>query len=68
MKIIQGTSRHQIQFSSLNDWVAGDNPVRILDSFVDKLELSKLGIVQPITDKSKINAGGANRLVLVLNQ
>jgi len=44
MKIIKGKSRQQIQFSSLDEFVAADNPVRILDAFVEKLELSKLGI------------------------
>jgi hypothetical protein len=37
MKIIKGTSRHQMQFTNLDDQVAADNPVRILDVFVEKL-------------------------------
>jgi transposase len=69
MKIIQGTSRQQMQFSSLDDLIATDNPVRILDAFVEKLDpiaigLSKLGIDHKKTIKqqaSKTNLGGAPR-------
>jgi transposase len=65
MKIIQGTSRHQIQFSSLNDQVVADNPVRILDAFVEKLDpiaigLSKPGIItQQGMKQPQPNPGGA---------
>jgi transposase len=64
MKIIHGISRQQMQFTSLDDLVAADNPVRILDAFVDKLNISKLGIEQDNTgkqQKSKVNPGGAPR-------
>jgi transposase len=64
MKIIQGISRQQIQFSSLDDQITADNPVRILDAFVEKLDLIKLGIAQQSATKdqsSKINPGGAPR-------
>ena len=63
MKIIQGTSRHQIQFSSLDEFVAAENPVRILDAFVEKLDISKLGINQTnvIKQQPKTNPGGAPR-------
>jgi hypothetical protein len=42
MKTIQGTSRHQMQFSSLDNFISVDNPVRIPDAFVEKLDLMKL--------------------------
>jgi transposase len=60
MKIIQGSSRRQMQFTSLDDLITADNAVRIIDSFVEKLELLQLGIVvqQP---KSKAKPGGAPR-------
>lgn len=64
MKIIQGTSRHQIQFSSLEDLVIADNPVRILDAFVEKLDVVQLGIKQRSasqSEKSRPNPGGAPR-------
>lgn len=73
MKIIQGTSRQQIQFSSLDDQINADNPVRILDAFVEKLDLNKLEIKQRLVVKdqsSKVNPGGApcfdDRLLLKL--
>ena len=43
MKIIQGTSRHQMQFASLDDFVAANNPVRIIDVFVEKLDPIAIG-------------------------
>jgi transposase len=64
MKMIEGTSRHQMQFSSLNDLIAADNAVRIIDAFVDKLDIVQLGIPHELTIKqqsSKINPGGAPR-------
>jgi hypothetical protein len=39
MKIIKGINRQQIQFNSLDDQVAVDNPVRIIDVFVDRLDM-----------------------------
>jgi transposase len=42
MKIIQRTSRQQMRFIILDDFIAADNPVRILDAFVEKLDLMKL--------------------------
>lgn len=38
-----GTSRNQIQFMSLECRVAPDNPVRVIDAFVDSLDLGKTG-------------------------
>jgi hypothetical protein len=39
MKIIKGINRHQMQFKSLDEQVAVDNPVRFLDAFVDRLDM-----------------------------
>jgi transposase len=67
MKIIQGTSRHQIQFSSLDDQVVADNPVRILDAFVEKLDPIAIGLSKPGTitrqgmKQPQTNPGGAPR-------
>jgi hypothetical protein len=33
MKTIQGTSRHQMQFSRLDNFIAADNAVRIIEPF-----------------------------------
>jgi transposase len=63
MKIIQGTSRQQMQFTSPDDLIAADNPVRILDAFVERLDLKRLGIEQSSSNKQQIktNPGGAPR-------
>jgi len=44
MQFIQGTNRHQTYFTALEQQVAANNPVRIIDVFVDKLDLQKLGL------------------------
>ena len=43
MQFIRGNDRHQTYFSSLEEQVGADNPVRLMDAFVNKLELEKLG-------------------------
>ena len=43
MQFIQGNNRHQTFFTTLEDQVAPDNPVRLIDAFIDKLELQKIG-------------------------
>ena len=48
MQHIQGTNRQQTYFSTLEEQVAADNPVRIVDAFVNKLDLQKLGFSQTI--------------------
>jgi transposase len=60
MKVKAGISRNQIQFISLDDQIATDNPVRIIEAFVEKLELQKLGVKRK-RKKQKKNSGGAPR-------
>ncbi|HWR33203.1 MAG TPA: transposase [Chitinophagaceae bacterium] len=48
MEFIQGNNRHQSYFSTLENQVAADNPVRLIDAFIDKLELQKLGFTNTI--------------------
>ena len=43
MQFIQGQQRHQTYFATLEDQVAADNPVRLIDAFIDKLDLQQLG-------------------------
>ena len=43
MQFIQGQQRHQTYFAILEDQVAACNPVRLIDAFIDKLDLQKLG-------------------------
>ena len=45
MNHIQGIDRFQITFSSLDEQIDKDNPVRIIDAFIDKLDLDLLGFV-----------------------
>jgi len=48
MQFIQGSSRHQTYFATLDDQVCSDNPVRLIDAFIDKLELEKLGFTKTV--------------------
>ena len=53
MQYIQGSSRHQTYFASLDEQVGADNPVRLIDAFIDKLDLQKSGF-----SKTLHNSGG----------
>ena len=43
MKFIQGSRRNQTYFVTMEDHVAANNPARLMDAFIDKLDLQKLG-------------------------
>jgi transposase len=43
MEFIQGQQRHQTYFSTLEEQVSADNAVRLIDAFIDKLDLLRLG-------------------------
>ena len=43
MQFIQGNNRHQTYFSTPDDQVSTDNAARLMDAFIDKLDLQKLG-------------------------
>ena len=43
MQFITGSDRHQMLFVTLDTQVSADNAVRLMDAFVDKLDLVKLG-------------------------
>jgi transposase len=43
MQFIQGNNRNQTYFATLEDQVSANNPVRLIDAFIEKLELQKLG-------------------------
>jgi transposase len=51
MSFIIGKDRLQIEFSTLEDGIAPNNPVRLLDVFVDKLELDKMGFENSVPKK-----------------
>lgn len=48
MQFITGTNRNQTYFARLEDQVSNDNTVRLIDAFIDKLELDKLGFTKTI--------------------
>ena len=39
MQYITGINRYQSYFSTLEEQVGADNPVRLIDAFIEKLEL-----------------------------
>lgn len=51
MNYIQSQDRQQVEFGSLEDPISGDNTVRFIDAFVDKLELDKLGFRVQVLQK-----------------
>ncbi len=40
MAHIKGQDRHQIHMRSMEDAISKDNPVRVIDAFVDHLDLA----------------------------
>ena len=46
MQFIQGHHRQQTYFATLEDQVSADNPVRLIDAFIDKLDLQQLGFTK----------------------
>jgi len=48
MQFIQGSNRNQTYFATLEDQVSIDNPVRLIDAFIDKLDLGKLGFINTV--------------------
>ena len=43
MQYITGIARNQMVFSSLEDTILQDNPVRFIDAFVEALSLRAMG-------------------------
>ncbi len=54
MPHIQGADRHAvIQFPPvLDDYIAPDNPVRVIDAFVDQLDLQSLGFTRAVAART----------------
>jgi len=55
MQFIQGNNRHQTFFITLEEQVSADNAVRLMDAFVDKLDLQKLGFKIPYTKAKAVH-------------
>ncbi|WP_277585796.1 transposase [Psychrobacillus antarcticus] len=47
MAFIEGEDRYQINLlpNTLDDFVSEDNPVRVIDAYIDNLDLEELGFV-----------------------
>ena len=48
MQYISGQCRQQTYFATLDDQVSTDNPVRLIDAFVDRLDLESLGFQKTV--------------------
>ena len=48
MQFIPGSNRHQSYFSTLEDQVSANNAVRLIDAFIDKLDLYQLGFTNTV--------------------
>ena len=46
-RFVEGADRSQLSFlpECLDDWVDEDNPVRVIEAFVEALDLAALGFV-----------------------
>ena len=62
MQFIKGNNQHQTYFTTPDDQVSADNAVRLMDAFIDKPDLQKLGF-PPIGPSTS-----ANWLTLALAQ
>ena len=48
MQFIPGSNRHQSYFSTLEEQVSADNAVKLIDAFIDKLDLQQLGFTNTV--------------------
>ena len=65
MQYIQGNNRNQTYFITLDAQLAADNAVRLIDAFVDKLDLQKLGF-NKTNPKAEGRPGYAPQVLLKL--
>ena len=65
MQFITGNNRHQTFFSTPDDQVSNDNAARLMDAFIDKLDLQKLGFTGTV-HKSKCRPPYAPGVLLKL--
>jgi transposase len=52
MNFIIGIDRHQLSLTSLDQNIAADNSVRLIDAFVNKLEMDKMGFQSAVHKKA----------------
>lgn len=67
MSLIKGLDRSQVHFfpDCLEDYVQPNNPVRVLDAFVDSLDLAALGFAFPKEDGQQRGRPGYSPAVLL---
>lgn len=53
MNYIQPQSRGQVEMTSMDMLISSDNEVRVLDAFVEKLEMEKLGFSLHVKDEGR---------------
>lgn len=66
MNFKQGVSREQISMMSPEGFIAGDNPVRVIDMFVEQLDLVELGFTKTKLRKEGCPSFEARHLLKLL--
>jgi hypothetical protein len=61
MEYISSQNRHQLSFGSLEDAIEKDNPVRVIEAFVEALDLSSLNFTN---NGNKLSFGNSKRNIL----
>lgn len=51
MNYKQGIAREQVSLMSIESQIGPDNPVRVIDMFVEQLDLGKLGFTKTTLNK-----------------
>jgi hypothetical protein len=72
-RFVEGVDRSQTTLfpESLDDWIGKDNPVRVIDAFIDAPDLRDLGfdgVVPEVTGRPLSPGGPAQALHLWLSQ
>ncbi len=64
-RFVEGLERSQSSLfpERLEDWIGDDNPVRVIDVFVDELDLGGLGFgrVTPLVADGRVRCGPRRR-------
>ena len=64
-RFIEGTDRSQVTLfpDRLEDWIDADNPVRVIDAFIDALDLNGLRFVRATAAETTAISTGCSRAV-----
>ena len=59
-RFVEGVDRGQGTLfpDRLEDWIGDDNPVRVVDAFVDELDLRGLGVDCTLTEAARLSLLG----------